>query len=166
MKSLLATVLMLGFASGCAEREESVAETTGAKVGEVLTDFASGVGEGVDKQLEVTVELSAQCSEAGLSKTVAKSLSPNKEGIAVYFISEKPFVGQMVAKAVNADEQEIGRSTIDVEFESDDAQYVTFTFGSEVDSQLVEKYLVDIRPPSNVDAEAKSREKSAPIEDR
>lgn len=160
MKSLWASILVLGFAFGCGDQEGSVAEKAGTTVGEALTDFASGVGEGVDRRLEVTVELSTRCSEAGLSKTVAKSLGL-KEGITVYFTSEKPFTGQMVAKAINEDGQEVGRSKIDVEFEADDAQYVTFPFDSQMDSQLVEKYLVDIPAQTTVGSETESSDTTA-----
>jgi hypothetical protein len=165
MKSLLASILVAGLLSGCGEREESVAETAGTTVGAAITNFASGVGEGVDKRMEVTVEVSDQCSEAGFSHTVAKSLG-FKEGITVYFMSEKPFTGQMVSKAINADELEIGRSKVDVEFEADDAQYVNFVFDDEMDSQLVEKYLVDIRDKPETDPEPTSPTAEAATEDK
>jgi hypothetical protein len=144
---------MLLIASGCSDEGKTVAETAGTRVGETLTDFASGVGEGVDTRMEVTVELSPQCAELGLSKTVAKSLGIKpvaksldmKQGISVYFIAEKPFTGHLVCKATNKDGQEVGRVKVDVEFEADDAKYVTFPFDAEMDSQLVTSYTVDAR---------------------
>lgn len=59
---------------GCGkETDESLAKRTGNTIGEAVMDFASGVGEGVDKQLLVDVELSEGLIQRGFSKTTAKS---------------------------------------------------------------------------------------------
>ena len=144
MRSLCSSILVLVIATGCSDEGKTVAETAGNRVGETLTDFASGVGEGVDTRMEVTVELSSQCAELGLSKTVAKSLGL-KQGISVYVIAEKPFTGQLVCKAISEKGEEVGRVKVDAEFEADDAKYVTFPFEWEMDSQLVSSYTLDAR---------------------
>ena len=157
MKSMTLVILFLFVASGC-DDGKSVAKSAGSRVGETVTDFASGIGEGVDKRMEVTLDLSPKCADLGLSKTVAKSLGL-KEGISVYVISERPVSGQLVCRAINEGGDEVGRSKVDVEFEADDAQYVTFTFDTEMDTQLVKKYLVDLRVPTDSEASA---EKATP----
>lgn len=139
---LLAAVLL--FLSGCGG-EGGNAKKAGQAVGETLTDFASGVGTGVDKRMEVSVELSEELARLGLSKTVSKSLGVDgtRKGVTVYFISQKATAVNLVAKALNADDQEIGRSTVAVDFGADDAKYVTFHFDAEMDSQLVHRYTID-----------------------
>ena len=67
MKSFYTILLVAGLASGCGKTDETIAESAGNKVGEALTDFAGGVGKGVDKRMEVTAELSDQCAEAGVA---------------------------------------------------------------------------------------------------
>ncbi len=52
---------------------------------------------------------------------------------------------KLIAKALTNEGQEIGRSVQEVEFTADDAKYVTFAFASEMDSQLVDKYLLDVK---------------------
>jgi hypothetical protein len=144
--SLLA-ILLIGFA-GCGKRDESLAKQAGSKVGETITDFASGVGKGVDKQMLVTVDLAKPLVEAGVAKTVAKSTGMNPDqprGITVYLTASKPLKAKLVAKALSKDGQEVGRSVVDVEFTADDAKYVTFKFDREMDSQLVDKYLIDLK---------------------
>ena len=113
MKTMAALLLVL-LVCGCGRREESVAKTAGSKVGETITDFASGVGKGVDKQRMVRVTLSEAVCKQGLSKTISKS--GNGNGITVYFLAASPFKGKLVAKATNKEGQEIGRSVVDVEF--------------------------------------------------
>ncbi|MGO8689400.1 MAG: hypothetical protein ACLQLG_07175 [Thermoguttaceae bacterium] len=139
----VASLLLVVVACGCARRDESVAKTAGNKVGETITDFASGVGKGVDKQRMVRITLSEAVCKQRLSKTIAKSGKEN--GITVYFLAAGPFKGKLVAKATNKEGQEIGRSVVDVEFSADDAKYVSFPFPEEMDAQLVQEYRVDIK---------------------
>lgn len=143
--AVVAMVLLVG----CGESNESAAKRAGGKVGETLTDFATGVGKGIDRQLTVNVELSKEATKQGLSRTVAKSgaLEPDikKKGISIYFMAKTAFKGTLLAKAMNKEGQEIGRSVAKVEFKADDAKYVLFTFDQEMDTQLVDKYIVDIK---------------------
>lgn len=135
--------------TGCGRKDESVAKTAGSKVGEAVTDFALGVGKGFDKKMVVKVELSPLLVEKGLSTTVAKWIEPttaaSDKGISVYVIATKALKGRFVAKALTEKGVEIGRSTTDAEFKDDDAKYVQFRFGSDMDTQLVAKYLIDIK---------------------
>ena len=142
MKTTAALLLLL-LVCGCGRRDESMAKMAGGKVGETITDFASGVGKGVDKQRLVNVKLSDAVCKQGLSKTISKSGKEN--GITVYFLAASPFKGKLVAKATNKEGQEIGRSVVDVEFSADDAKYVSFPFPEEMDAQLVQEYVVDIK---------------------
>jgi hypothetical protein len=143
----IAVLVSVALLCGCGKSDESMAKRAGGKVGETLTDFASGVGKGVDKQMAVNVELSDEVTKQGLSKTIAKSrgMDSDKRGISVYFIAKVAFTGRLVAKALNEEGQEIGRSVVDVEFTSDDAKYVPFVFDDEMDARLVQKYVVDIK---------------------
>jgi hypothetical protein len=147
MNRRFATIALLLAASlGCGG-EPGKAKRAGQAVGETVTHFSRGVGSGVDKRLEVQVELLPSVVDLGLSKTVAKTaaIDAKQRGISVYLISEKPVTGSLVAKAVNAEGEEIGRSVVKVEFSADDAKYVTFAFGDEMDSQLVERYVIDAK---------------------
>ena len=146
---ILVAATLIGL-TGCGSQQGGV-QRLGQKVGETATDFASGVGQGVDGRMEVPVELSEDVAGLGLRKTVAKSLgiSPsNRKGITVYFISDKPLDARLVAKAFNAAGEELGRSAVEVEFAADDAKYVTFEFDAQMDAQLVEKYVIETRPPA------------------
>lgn len=132
---------MLGLSS-C---EKEKAGEAGSKIGEALTEFTSGVGEGVDKQMAVKVDLSEALTKRGLTATTAKAaaLGDSEKGFTAYLMSEKQYEGKLIAKALNAEGKEIGRSVVEVKFTDDDAQYVKFAFASEMDQQLVDKYTID-----------------------
>jgi hypothetical protein len=147
----LLVISLIGIA-GCSndkkKDDESLAKQAGSKVGETLTEFASGVGKGVDKQMAVDVELAKPLVDAGISKTVAKltAAAPgNARALSVYLVASRPFKAKLLAKALDADGREIGRATADVEFTADDAKYVSFAFDRQMDSQLVKKYVIDAK---------------------
>lgn len=140
---LLCTVPLLLLA--CGRKDESLAKRTGSTVGETITDFASGVGRGVDTKMKVSVDLSPELVNRGLSKTVARSfgIGSTDEGFSVYIISKQKFAGTLVARALDTGGEEIGRSKVAVSFGADDARYVTFRFPSEMNSALVKRYVVE-----------------------
>lgn len=152
---------------GCGGENDRGAHQAGQKVGETLTDFAKGVGKGVDTQLEVPFELNEEASNLGLQATAAKNSGLDKEGqktIAIYIIASRPVTARLVARALNAEGDEIGRSAVDIELAADGAEYVSFAFQSEVDTQLVDKYVVGVgesvpkpsKPPAEDPADGSS----------
>ena len=91
MKTIPALILVV-VVCGCGKREESIAKTAGSKVGETITDFASGVGKGVDKQRMVNVKLSNNVLKRGLSTTISKSrtMGSKDNGITRVLPGEDP----------------------------------------------------------------------------
>lgn len=74
MTRALCLLIVAALICGCGkETDESLATRTGNTIGGAVMDFASGVGQGVDKQLLVDVELSEGLIQRGFSKTTAKS---------------------------------------------------------------------------------------------
>ena len=146
MKRPLAVFLVLLAALACDRRkDETVVKQAGSKVGEALTEFASGVSKGVDTKMVVAVELSPAVTAKGLSRTVAKSLGMDGDkGFSTYIVSKAPFRGTLVARALGGSGEEIGRARQGVSFEKDDAKYVTFKFQPEMDTGLVAKYVIDL----------------------
>jgi hypothetical protein len=138
-------IVALCVCTGCDKKSDtSLAGKAGEKVGKTVTDFASGVGKGIDTQMTVNVELAPGLTEAGVTRTLAKS-EPLSKSISVYFVSSKPFTGRLLAKALNAEGQEIGRAFEDLSLGQDDAKYVAFKFPEEMDTRLVSKYIIDAR---------------------
>ncbi len=153
MRNVICYIIMIGVITlvGCGKdkdkNEDSAAKNAGAKVGEAVTEFATGMGKGIDKKMTVNAELSAGLKEKGISMTIAKGsgLDHASKGISVYLIAAKPLKAKLIAKAMNEAGQEIGRSVVDVNFVADDAKYIIFKFHEEMDTQLVKKYFIDIK---------------------
>ena len=141
---------MLGLAvcvvlSGCSGENKPDIGGAGKLIGQNVTEFAQGVGTGVDQQMQVVVELSDELAEAGLSHTIAKrkvSLDEPEKTISIYLISAKSLSCTLIARAFDAEDQEIGRAACDVKFSDDDAQYVSFGFPPEMDRETVRIYRI------------------------
>jgi hypothetical protein len=140
-------ILMLGVALlfvSCSDGDKSLANKAGDKVGQVLTDFAGGMGKGIDKQMLVKVELSDELSKRGLTMSVSKQDSLAAKTVVLYLIASKNFNGKLLAKAINEQGLEIGRTTAFLKLGKDEAKYVSFKFHNEMDSQLVKSYQVSL----------------------
>jgi len=147
MKAMLACLVLVALViAGCGDDDESVAKKAGRQIGKGATDLVKGMGSGIDEAMQVEVGLGPAMIEKGFKKTVSKStgMSTEKKGIVVYLTSDNAYSGALRAKALNKAGLEIGRSTMDVTFDKDDAKYVTFLFDEEMDSALVAKYEVDL----------------------
>ena len=146
MKRPLAVFVVLLALLACdRKKDETVVKQAGSKVGEALTEFASGVSKGVDNKMVVAVELTPAVTAKGLSRTIAKSLGMDGDkGFSTYIVSKAPFRGTLVARALGGSGEEIGRARQGVSFERDDAKYVTFKFQPEMDTGLVAKYVIDL----------------------
>ena len=144
-KSLVVCLLTLFAFAACGQKDQSVAKKAGDKVGQTITDFASGVGKGIDKRLEVSVEVSKELADRGVSATMAKRGGKSKNAVSVYLISQKPLRGKLVGKALDKDGLERGRAVVDATFLADDAKYLSFDFPDEMEPQWVAKYRIDLR---------------------
>ena len=145
---LMLAALILAYAAGCGKDENGgIVKKTGSKVGETVTDFVTGIGKGVDKQLKIKVKLDDSLQSIGVKTTVANSAGTDKDGrhiINVYFTTVQPLNAELTANAFNSDNQEIGRSTVKVDFKADDAKYVTFDFDKAMDSGQVKEYCISL----------------------
>ncbi|HEL2978293.1 TPA: hypothetical protein UMB92_001124 [Stenotrophomonas maltophilia] len=140
---IVVMVLALGLAA-CKD-DTSVSQKAGSAISGTAADFVAGLGEGVDKRMNVTLQADPGLAAHGLTVTLGKSRGMGSKEAAVYVVADKAFKGKLVARALDADGTEIGRASTEVEFAADDARYVTFQFNEEMDSQLVRTYAVVAR---------------------
>jgi len=73
------------------------------------------------------------------------SSSVNELNVEVYLTSEEETEGELLAKAMDAHGQEIGRAKQTLLLGKDDAKLVTFTFDTNVEMDLVTKFVIDFR---------------------
>ena len=91
---------------------------------------------------EKPVSLGASVLEKKISMT-----SSQVDGLKVniYITSENAVSGELLAKALNAQGQEIGRAKVILTLQKDDAKQLSFNFDSNVVIDEVTKYLIDFR---------------------
>jgi hypothetical protein len=140
LKQITLVCLMLTLVAGCGKKGDGLANQAGESVGRHLTDFTKGVGKGIDQKMAVAVSLRPEVLSLGLTKTIAKSLGlASSNGISVYFVASQNVSNTLVARALNAEGAEIGRSRKLVVLAKDDAAYVAFEFDKEMDSAMVKR---------------------------
>ena len=91
---------------------------------------------------EKPVMLGSSLVEKKLSMTSSKVDSLK---VDIYLISENEVIGELLAKAMNAQGQEIGRSKQLLTLQKDDAKLISFTFDSNLELEQVTKYMIDFR---------------------
>jgi hypothetical protein len=147
MKSIAviaSTALLLAFVTGCDKcgSGKCFAQKAGEKVEDALKIKVS-----VEKQNPPKIELSEAAKLAGMTMNVAKPLPPDngRLGLNAYILTSKSVSGQLLARALDKDGKEIGRSVSPVELGVDDARYFNFSFPSEMDSRRVEGFLIEYK---------------------
>jgi hypothetical protein len=60
-------------------------------------------------------------------------------------LSKNKFKTNLLSKALDKDDQEIGRANVEVEFAENDAKYINFIFPKELDMQLVKRFKISIK---------------------
>ena len=91
---------------------------------------------------EKVVTLGSSVIDKGLSMTSSKS---EQAKVEVYLISTDLVEGELLAKALNAQGKEIGRSKQILNLGKDDAKLVTFNFDASVNLDDVSRFMLDFR---------------------
>ena len=127
---------------------EEVANKTATKAGEIIggstRSFADGVGEGLDKAGNSSLQLSEELSKKGIKLGGHKieNLSGNDNKLSVYFIFEQDFTGTVMVKVFNKQMQEVGRIKQELSGKKDDAGYIDFVFDER--ANIDPKYTITI----------------------
>ena len=99
--------------------------------GKTSTEFIEQVGEGIDKALALEIEVSDELSEKGIStgKYSIDASSPGVNNVFVlYLIFNKDFKQTIKLKAFDKNGLEIGRTSMEVTGNKDEAGYFDFVF--------------------------------------
>ena len=118
----------------------------GEVVGESATEFFDGVSDGVDKTLDCEIIFSEELLNKGLKKGVYDIESQpvgNNNKLILYIIFEKDFSKELIAKAYNKKNQEIGRTKVMVEGKAGDAIYFDFLFDKRTDIGYRNKIVIE-----------------------
>lgn len=132
-----ALVFLICYASllSCNQAKDSAKHAVnkgGELVGKTAGEFAEGVSDGVNEVMQPKVVLSDRLKSLGLSlgkvSVTNDSLTSNKRILVLYLIANNDFMKQIVAKALNENQQEIGRTAFNVSLKKGDATYFDVVF--------------------------------------
>lgn len=120
--------------SGCDWAKEKTKDSI-HKAGEIAaktgSEFADGVKEGVTESFSNVVMVSDALSKAGVQvgRVIIKGTDSTTDNlVSVYLIFSKDYDGRLLAKAIDADGTEFGRSKVLVSAKADDAKFIDFVF--------------------------------------
>ena len=115
----------------------------GETVGKSATEFIEGVGEGIDQTLALTIRVSDDLSDRGLSTGkyyVSASENGMRNKLTIYLIFENAFDGNIHLKAFDKNGLELGRTSKKISVEKEHATYYDFVF--DVRTDLEDKSLI------------------------
>ena len=98
------------------------------------------LGACMEKEKPVTLGVSLIDKKITMTSSSVEELN-----VEVYLTTEEEAEGELLAKAMNANNQEIGRAKQSLRLGKDDAKLITFTFDATVEMDLVTKFVIDFR---------------------
>jgi hypothetical protein len=131
---LLALAALLSSCSSCDVKHG--ANRAGDAAGQVLGKFASGVGNGVEEAVQVSVVPSDELKSKGIQvgKVTRSSDGSGRDNVLnAYLIFNQDFRATVTAKAFDSKGLEMGRVKVEVAGKKDDARFVEFTFDKHTD---------------------------------
>lgn len=132
MKKTTAFILAVLFLTSC--------HSTGKKVGETGTEIVTSIKEGIDKNLECTLELSPALQNKGL-KTGKFIISHNT--LSVYFIFGTDLKDTVMARISDKYGQEYGRATQVIAGKKNEAAFFDFVFDKRTDIEHKSKIIIE-----------------------
>ncbi len=129
-KSILVacSVILLQACSGDGVKDKI--NKAGDVAGQTVGEFAHGVSSGVEKALNLKIELSKALQDSGVSlgKVTIADSSERDNVLQVYMIFAKGISANLTAKAYDQNGAEMGRVKVPVKAGADEAMFVDFIF--------------------------------------
>lgn len=128
---------------GIKEKINKTGEVAGVAVGE----FSSGIRSGVEKAVEPSITGSDQLKNAGLTfgKMIISSDSGASDNVLqAYIVFNQSFTGTLTAKAFDNKNNEMGRASVDVNGQKDDAHFEEFHFDRRTNIDNDSRITIDV----------------------
>ncbi|MBS1587838.1 MAG: hypothetical protein JSS82_20080 [Bacteroidetes bacterium] len=104
----------------------SSCHNAGKKVGEAGTEIVTSIKEGIDKNLECSLQLSPVLQAKGLK---TGKFVMNEDTVSIYLIFENDFNAVITARVVDKSDKEYGRAVQRIDAKKGEAHFVDFAFG-------------------------------------
>jgi len=131
--SLIFLAVLYSCSSSCVKENIN---KTGDAAGQVFGEFATGITTGVKKAIEPKIEVSNKLKPKGLSfgkMTVTSDSAKHDNILIAYLIFDNDFNGDIIAKAFDNKNLEMGRIKLEIKGKKDEAKYIEFHFDKRTD---------------------------------
>jgi len=102
-------------------------ESASEGIGEVIKGISSGYDKSINQAKVLSDTTFAKTFEIGRTEKQYSDTAKLKK-VTVYLITKEAYHGQIRLKAFNQDNTEIGRSSLDIEMDVDEAKFFDFEF--------------------------------------
>ena len=141
--SILAFSLVLFACDSVKQKTKEAINDGGEVAGKTATEFIEGVTEGVDRSLDCSLSLSHTLQDKGL-KTGKFTINNDTLGgennlLTVYLIFDKDFKENVLVKAFDKKDFEMGRSKLLIEGKAGEAKFFDFHFDKRTNIEVKSK---------------------------
>jgi len=143
---LIFSIAIFGSCNWAKDKAKQTIHKGGEIVGKAGSEMADGVKDGVEETFKNLVEVSPALSGKGIEvgKIIISGTDSSSDNIvSVYIIFHSKFDGKIMAKAVNKDKTEFGRSTLTITAEANDAKYFDFVFDKRTNLDRSDKVVLE-----------------------
>lgn len=148
--SIASAFIFIVHISACNWAKDKAKETIhkgGEMAGKAGAEIADGVRKGVEKSfanlVEATPELAGKGIELGrIIVTGTDSTSDNI--VSVYMIFHNDFKSKVIARAVDENKNEFGRTSVDVIAAANEARYIEFVFDRRTNLDRNDKIILEL----------------------
>lgn len=149
IKSISVFILILCFVS-CNWAKDKARDTIhkgGEIVGKAGAEAADGVRKGVEKSfanlVEATLELASKGIELG--RIIVNGTDSTSDNIvSVYIIFHNDFKSKVVARAIDENKNEFGRTTMEITAAANEAKYFDFVFDRRTNLDRNDKIILEL----------------------
>ncbi|MEO8239311.1 MAG: hypothetical protein ABI793_04445 [Flavobacterium sp.] len=110
------------------EQGKDAAKSASKGVGDVIKGINLGISGSINESNVIPEGTFKTNFEEPKAEKIYGADADKIKKVTIYLIAKKDFKGDLILKAFNTDEREIGRSRLNVSIKKDDAQYVDFPF--------------------------------------
>ena len=132
MQKIFILIVVVAYLTSC--------HGTSKKVGEAGTEIVTSIKEGIDKNLECSIELSPVLQNKGLK---TGKFVINDDTLSVYFIFDNDFNQNVIARLTDKDGKEYGRVDQAITGKKAEAKFVDFVFDKRTDIEHKSKIVIE-----------------------
>jgi hypothetical protein len=121
---------------------KKAAKSASKGVGEIIKGVNSGITESINTaEVESESTFKESFEDCKAEKIYGEDSDKTKK-VTIYLIAKKDFSGKLLLKALNDEEKEIGRSSLQVSIKKDEAKYVDFIFDARTHLLQTESFTI------------------------